>query len=114
MDLGNLFSGDLLALFGGSVGGLLSGKALEARLAGAPETRDEPGSSNPDPQAPGSDSDGTGLRGLTGDRNLTIRLADEIDPAQRLGELEARCACEPEVLAGCVPGAQMTLSDGAT
>jgi hypothetical protein len=26
MDLGNLFSGDLLALFGGSVGGLLSGK----------------------------------------------------------------------------------------
>ena len=26
MDLGNLFSGDLLALFGGTVGGLLSGK----------------------------------------------------------------------------------------
>jgi hypothetical protein len=26
MDLGNLFSGDMLALFGGSVGGLLSGK----------------------------------------------------------------------------------------
>jgi len=26
MNLGNLFSGDLLALFGGSVGGLLSGK----------------------------------------------------------------------------------------
>lgn len=26
MDLGNLFSGDLLALFGGSVGGLLSGR----------------------------------------------------------------------------------------
>jgi hypothetical protein len=26
MDLGNVFSGDLLALFGGSVGGLLSGK----------------------------------------------------------------------------------------
>jgi hypothetical protein len=26
MDMGNVFSGDLLALFGGSVGGLLSGK----------------------------------------------------------------------------------------
>lgn len=26
MDMGNLFSGDLLALFGGSVGGLISGK----------------------------------------------------------------------------------------
>ena len=26
MNLGNLFSGDLLALFGGSVGGLLSGQ----------------------------------------------------------------------------------------
>jgi hypothetical protein len=26
MDMGNVFSGDLLALFGGTVGGLLSGK----------------------------------------------------------------------------------------
>ena len=36
MDLGNLFSGDLLALFGGSVGGLLSGKRYAERPAGAP------------------------------------------------------------------------------
>jgi hypothetical protein len=54
------------------------------------------------------------LRGLARNRDLAIGLADEIDPAQRLGELQARGAREPKVLSGRVPGAQMTLSDGAT
>jgi hypothetical protein len=61
-----------------------------------------------------SDPDSPCLRGLTGDRDLAIRLADEIDPAQRLGKLETRGSREPKVLSGCVPGAQVTLSDGAT
>jgi hypothetical protein len=57
---------------------------------------------------------GTGLRWLTGDWGLTVGLADEVDAAQRLGKLQARGAREPEVLPGSVPGAQVTLSDGAT
>jgi hypothetical protein len=61
-----------------------------------------------------SDPDGSCLCRLPRDRHFTVGLADEIHPPERLSKLETGRTREPKVLSGRMPGAQVTLGDGAT